>query len=58
LEESAVDQDLKTVFAAGIAGGVDQVLGAGDGAGRAQELDVHALLREGAIVTAGSILET
>src|SRR5574340_435532 len=46
LEKSAIHQDLEARFAARDVGGVDQVLGAGDGAGCAQKLDVgHGSLR-------------
>ena len=52
LKQSAVDEDLKAVLGAGIARSVDEVLGAGDRAGRAQELNVHASPSKADIVMA------
>ena len=40
LKESAINQDLKAIFAARICAGVNQVLGAGHGPRRAKKLDV------------------
>ncbi len=47
LKHSAIDQDLQSLLATRIGGGVDEVLGAGDGAGGAEKLNIGQMsLRE------------